>query len=68
MSTKRSSTCSGRAACCPHRHRLRHTVAQMMRVSLKRKELITPPNTQMEPTRLAVCAIMSPRRAAHLDR
>ena len=40
----------------------------MMRVSLKRKELITPPNTQMEPTRLAVCAIMSPRRAAHLDR
>ena len=26
------------------------------------------PNTQMEPTRLTVCAIMSPRRAAHLQR
>ena len=27
-----------------------------------------PANRQMEPTRLTVCAIMSPRRAAHLQR
>jgi hypothetical protein len=27
-----------------------------------------PANTQMEPTRLTVCAIMSPTRAAHLAR
>jgi hypothetical protein len=27
-----------------------------------------PSNLQMEPTRLANCAIMSPRRAAHLNR
>lgn len=27
-----------------------------------------PSNPQMEPTRQTVCAIMSQRRAAHLDR
>ena len=30
--------------------------------------LARPDNIQMEPTRLIVCAIMSSRRAAHLNR
>jgi hypothetical protein len=42
--------------------------ADVFAASRKSKHADLPANTQMEPTLPTVCAIMAPRRAAHLPR
>jgi hypothetical protein len=68
-STKSSSKRCERAACCRPRRRCGHQIRQLMLLSPGgRRELMKPPNTEMEPTRQLVSATVSLRRAAHSAR